>query len=149
MPRAPVSSRQPDHLFRLPAFAAVGFFGFLTEAVVLTSLVRHAGFGLYVGRAISFIIAVSLTWLLNRTWTFRDRASGARKAEYLRYACVQSFGALLNLMVYVLIVEVTGPAIHPVVPLAGGAAVALGFNFLGARFIVFRAAGARSWRAGD
>lgn len=119
-------------------FGLIGGVGFLVDAGVLTWLVRMQGWGLYEARAVSFALAVTATWYLNRRFTFSRRASADRRREYGRYFLVQSLGALINLGVYVVVVAAL-PAIsaYPVLPLAAGSAVALLFNFFAARHFAF------------
>jgi putative flippase GtrA len=107
---------------------------------VLTWLVRVSGWGLFESRALSFSLAVTATWQLNRSFTFPDRAGNDRGREYGRYFAVQMVGALINLGVYVAIV-VAVPAVGtwPVAPLAAGSGIAMVFNFLAARHFAFAA----------
>lgn len=119
-------------------FAGVGAVGFLVDAAVLSWLVQARGWGLFEARAVSFGLAVSVTWYLNRRLTFAHRASAGRAAEYGRYFGVQGIGALINLGVYAIAVTLA-PALGalPVIPLAMGSAVAMVFNFLAARHLAF------------
>ena len=123
-------------------FGAIGAIGFLVDAAVLTWLVSVNGWGLYESRAVSFGLAVTATWYLNRRFTFARRAGADRGREYGRYFAVQTIGALINLGVYVAVVEaVPGVAPFPVVPLALGSAAAMVFNFIAARHFAFAGAG--------
>lgn len=123
---------------RLPAFLVVGGLGFVTDALILTLLVNGFGQGVYVSRLISFAIAVTVTWLANRYWTFRHTRRPKRGAEYARYVATQSVGAAINFGVYALVLA-AWPALQtlPVIPLAIGSAIALIFNFLCASWLVF------------
>ena len=126
-------------LTRFSRFAMVGGVGFVVDATVLTTLVNGLGHGHYVSRAVSFSIAVSVTWWINRHWVFK--AGAPSRKEYARYLVVQLLGATINLGVYVLAIElVPALSVIPVVPLAMGAAVALLANFFLARRYVFRSA---------
>lgn len=121
-------------------FGVIGIVGFLVDAGVLTWLVRVNAWGLYESRALSFTLAVTATWYLNRRFTFAARADANRTREYRRYFAVQTLGAFVNLSVYVAIVAAI-PAVGawPVLPLAVGSAVAMVFNFLAARHFAFSA----------
>ncbi|MBP8023911.1 MAG: GtrA family protein [Chromatiaceae bacterium] len=119
-------------------FGMTGGIGFLIDAGVLTWLVQVQGWGLYSARALSFAAAVTVTWYLNRSFTFAKRASTGRTREYGRYFGVQAMGALINLGVYVLVIALlpaTGTI--PVIPLAMGSGVGMIFNFVGARHFAF------------
>ncbi len=119
-------------------FAVIGSVGFLVDAAVLTGLVSALDWGLYEARAVSFSLAVSVTWYLNRRYTFADRISADRKREYARYVAIQIVGALINLGVYVTVARAAPAfAAYPVIPLAAGSAVAMVFNFMASRRFAF------------
>lgn len=128
---------------RFARFALVGVVGFAIEAAVITALASGAGMNLYAARGVSFLSAVFVTWLLNRTLTFvvqrGDEARVGPTAEYARYLTVQTVGALGNLAVFVAVIH-SAPslAFTPIVPLAIGAVAGLTVNFAGSQWWVFR-----------
>jgi len=125
-------------LRRFPGFVLVGSIGFLIDAGILTALMRSLGLGHYGARAISFTIAVTATWYMNRRWVFERNAVRMSSREYTSYLSVQVIGALINLSVFAAVIEfVPGLAKVPVIPLAVGAAVALIFNFSASNRFVF------------
>lgn len=125
---------------RLLRYAFVGGVGFLVDAGVLSWLVAAALADPIVARCLSFPPAVLATWALNRRLVFTSaaRSVGERAHEYGRYFAVQLLGALVNLGVYTLLVT-SVPLLRawPVAALACGSAVALLFNFWGAKYWVF------------
>ena len=125
---------------RQPArFALIGGAGFVVDGGILTLLNSLAGMGLAASRFWSFGAAVTLTWLLNRRYTFAERRSTARVAEWTRYALVNAVGALLNLGIFlVLVYRSAFFARFPLIPLAIAASVALVFNFTASRQVAFR-----------
>lgn len=123
---------------RLPGFVLVGAIGFLIDAGILTALMTGADFGHYGARAISFSVAVTTTWYINRRWVFERGAIEMTGHEYTSYLLVQVIGAVINLSVFVAVIElIPGLADIPVIPLALGAAVALVFNFSASSRLVF------------
>lgn len=138
--RAPKSNR-PTALAQLGAsrflrFACVGAVGFVVDAGILTTLMK-LGWQPVLARLISFPAAVATTWLLNKAWTFASdttRLAGG----YMRYSGIQIVGALINLGIFTLLIS-TFPASRavPWVPLAAAALVALVFNYLATRHLVF------------
>ncbi len=125
-------------LRRLPGFAIVGAIGFLVDAGILTALVTGFGVGHYVARAISFTVAVTATWYMNRRWVFERVTAHKSSREYTAYLVVQVIGAVINLSIYVAVIElVPRLAKTPVIPLALGAVVALLFNFGASSRFVF------------
>lgn len=118
-------------------FALVGALGFAVDALVLTWLVR-VGWGVYESRWLSFALAVTVTWGLNRRFTFAQRAARNRSREYGRYVAVQGLGALINLGVYAVVLMVWPAfAAWPALALAAGSAVSMVFNFIGARYFAY------------
>jgi putative flippase GtrA len=125
---------------RILLFAVVGGVGFVIDAGVLTIMMKQLGQNLYVSRLVSFSCASLATWLLNRSLTFRSATQGidASGSEYIRYMTVQIIGALINLLVFVLVVRLI-PALAnlPVIPLAVGSGFGLLFNFTASRLWVY------------
>lgn len=117
-------------------FACVGAVGFGVDAGILTTLM-HVGWHPLAARLMSFPAAVATTWLLNKAWTFG--ADAARPGDaYLRYSSIQIVGALINLGIFTLLITAF-PASRslPWIPLAAAALVALVFNYLATRHLVF------------
>ena len=125
-------------LRRLPGFILVGAIGFVIDAGILTILMTGLDFGHYGARAISFSTAVTVTWYANRRWVFERMTVRMSGREYTSYLLVQIIGAVINLSVFVAVIEfVPSLAKLPVIPLALGAAVALMFNFSASSRFVF------------
>ena len=100
------------------------------------------GLGPYGARAISFTTAVTVTWYLNRRWVFDRGAVPMSRREYSSYLLVQIIGALINLGIFVLVIELVPTLARiPVIPLAIGAGAALLFNFAASSRFVFPATG--------
>lgn len=131
-----IVSRQSRALFR--RFLAVGGCGFVID-VICFQLMFEAGGGLVLSRIGSAAIAITATWYLNRHFVFETRNVNASASEYGRYLGVQLSGLAVNFGVYFTMLKVF-PALRsiPVLALAAGAAVALIFNFLGAKWWAFR-----------
>ena len=131
--------RSPDRRRELGRFVGVGAAGFLTDALVLTLLLR-AGQTVLVSRICSFTCASLLTWWLHRIYTFHAREQRASKGgQYVRYIAVQLIGAAINLGVFLAVVAVVPSTLQwPVVPLAIGAVAGLVFNFIGSSIWAFR-----------
>lgn len=123
---------------RLPGFLLVGVIGFVVDAVILTLLMSVFEYDHYTSRACSFTVAVTVTWYLNRRWVFDRKRMPISGREYSAYLLVQIIGAVINLAVFVLVIEfVPGLLQIPVVPLAIGAVAGLLFNFTASSMFVF------------
>ena len=120
------------------AFACVGSIGFAVDAGGLMLLFHALGWGHYPARGASFLIAVTVTWYLNRTWTFANRSGSNRRREYTVYFLVQALGAGINGAVYALGLALS-PTMQafPVLALALGSIVAMAFNFVATRRLAF------------
>jgi putative flippase GtrA len=121
-----------------PAFVVVGGIGFIVDAGILAVLVHGYQWGDYTARLVSFAVAVTVTWALNRSYVFNRNRTLNRRSEYTRYLTVQIMGMAINFLVYSLCIASNELMDQwPVLALAVGSAVALLFNFTGARMFVF------------
>lgn len=132
--KANVSDSDDRRLF--PRFVFVGTIGFLVDAAVLQTLFL-LGYGPFLSRAFSVVIAMTATWYLNRTVVFRT--SNAKGPEYLRHLGAQSLGMVINVVVYSgLLLAIPALQEKPVIALIGGSIAAMFFNFFAAKFWTFR-----------
>ncbi len=136
---APVAAGARPRSWRWLQFAAVGSVGFALDAGLL-SLLMAAGWSVLQARTVSFLVAVSCTWAINRVWTFRDRRSAVRGGSYALYVLAQLLGAGINLGCFFVLIQLWPVLLHvPVVPLGVGALVSLAFNFGCTTLFVFQA----------
>jgi putative flippase GtrA len=134
---------------RLYRFVVVGTVGFLVDASVLVMLVKFSGINVHFARLISFVTAVTITWIANRLFTFADRKSRYLAGEWLRYIFVNSVGGLINLLVFSALI-VAHPSFEqtPVIPLAVASLVAMFFNFVAAGRLAFTGGAGAASREG-
>ena len=92
---------------RLLRFALVGASGFAVDVAVYVVL-QWAGLDHRVARFVSFWPAASWNWLLNRRWTFSERASGARARQWARFVASSVAGLALNAGTYAVLTTLTG-----------------------------------------
>lgn len=119
-------------------FGVVGVVGFVVDASVLTLGIR-AGTGPWVGRLLSYLVAATTTYCLNRAWTFRaaDRSRPMRGwgvfliVNLLGFAC--NYGAYAALIAGVPLVRE-----FPILGVATGALAGMVGNFLLSKRYVFR-----------
>ena len=132
--RIPVAHRQ------FIAFCLIGGISFLVDAGSFSILFRSVGLDRVTARAISmFAIAMTGSWLLNRSITFTDRPVQPLWQEYLRFAAVNSIGNLANFGTHAALVETVPLFIRiPELAIPIGTAVGLAFNFTGTKYFVFR-----------
>lgn len=120
-------------------FVVIGGVGFVVDAGLLYLLLQFIP-APFLLRLVTFPVAVTVTWWLNRSWTFADRPSGASTSqEYGLYVAVQVVGAAVNYLAYsaVLLRYGTSPELA-MLGMVVGSACGLFVNFAGARLVVFR-----------
>ena len=125
-------------LAQLSRFGVVGVIGFTVDGGLLYLLMLQA-FDPFLARALTFPTAVTVTWYLNRRWTFAARAAPTgRGRDYWRYVLVQVAGAASNYAAYAVILLFVSPTpAHALGALALGALLGLLVNFAGSRWWVF------------
>ncbi|HEY1724622.1 MAG TPA: GtrA family protein [Steroidobacteraceae bacterium] len=121
----------------MASFSLVGVLGFVVDAGVLYAAL-YVGLGLYLGRAASYMAAVTFTWGLNRRYTFEAGSGGEPVRQWARFVVSQLAGATINLGVYALLVHMSPfVAQRPVIGVAVGSLSGLLVNFSVARAYVF------------
>lgn len=124
-------------------FCAVGSAGFLLDAALLQGLISITGMGPITARIFSFLAASTLTWKLNRSYTFAVSAQGKSvHSEWLRYTGLMVAGAAVNYAAYAYCL-ITWPLTlrFPVMGVAVGSIAGLAMNFVTSRRL-FRGASA-------
>lgn len=117
-------------------FAMVGALGFIVDSAVLYLCLHRFGFGVYGGRFVSYLVAATSTWYLNRKLTFGDRSAPGR--QWARFVATNGIGGLVNYGTYSVIVALL-PAgtLVPLFGVAAGSMAGLGLNFTASRRFVF------------
>jgi len=109
-------------IFRIARFIITGSTGFAVEAGVLSLLLWSTSLGPVSSRMISFPIALLVTWMMNRSWSFGDREKPTLVIEFCGYGATQITGFLINFVIYVLLISgKLGVSVLPVLALAIGA----------------------------
>ena len=123
-------------LFR---FALVGGGAFVVDASIVQLLVIGMGLNPYLARVFSFLAAASLTWALNRRYTFETKAQPSPK-EWSLYLGLMIFGGAINYATYALCIAfIDVVATQPWLGVAAGSIAGLGVNFLTSRWFFTRA----------
>ena len=126
------------HLATFLRFSVVGTIGFLVDTAVLYLLLYGAGLCPYAARLGSFLVAASVTWLLNRVFTFRAARREARGRQWLRFVAVCSVGAVVNYATYAAVVALApASALTPGLGVAAGSIAGLALNYTLSRRLVF------------
>jgi putative flippase GtrA len=124
-------------LLQFLRFGVVGTVGFVVDTAVLYAGLA-AGLGLYGGRAVSYLVAATTTWALNRAWTFRGQGEGPAMRQWALFVVLNLVGFAFNYGTYAaLVASVTLVAQHPVIGVAAGSLAGMMGNFLLSRRFVF------------
>jgi putative flippase GtrA len=122
-------------------FLIAGFVGLGVDAGSFLVFFHSMSLGHYAARVLAFVIAVTVTWLLNRTFTFQAPRPDHLHREYLAYVTTQSFGVLVNFSVFTFcIISSDMLRQYPVFALLIGSGIAMLINFVLMKMVVFRSA---------
>jgi putative flippase GtrA len=118
-------------------FGTVGGVGFVLDSA--TVYATRAALGLYAAGVLSYFIAATANWLLNRIWTFRGRGSGPAHRQWAAFLAANMVGFVLNRGTYAILVTVSALcARQPIFAIAAGVLAGLFTNFSLSRRLVFK-----------
>jgi putative flippase GtrA len=122
---------------RFLSFAIIGTAALPVDAAVLYTAM-FLGSGPYLGRVVSYLVAATTTWALNRRFTFRELRSPDRLKEWSRFLAANAAGGLVNYGVYALLVATSAVVARwPIIGIAAGSLAGLSLNFTLSRGVVF------------
>jgi len=126
-------------MMRIARFAAVGVAAALVHMGAFWAASRGLGLGDSLAWIASFLVAASAAWLLNRRFTFQDRAAQHQPREWLSYLGVAAFGAIAHFLTFhAAIAGVDLFARHPWLAIIPGSAASFAVTYVGASLFVFR-----------
>ena len=117
-------------------FGTVGGIGFVIDTAVVYAL--RGALGLYGAGMVSYLVAASCNWALNRVWTFRGLGEGPAHRQWARFMAANLVGFVLNRGTYAILVTwVPLCARQPVFAVAAGSVAGMFVNFALSRRVVF------------
>lgn len=117
-------------------FGLVGVVGFLVNAGLVTVISHWAG--PLAAQVAAFPVAASVTWWLNRQYTFGSRHK-ALYGEWKAYIFANGLGWVINNGLYLfLVLEVPFCYKFPAAAVAVGSIGGMGFNFFASKRFVFK-----------
>jgi len=123
----------PPFLAQIARFTVVGIAATASHYVVLIALVELARMGPVLATTIGYAIGTTVSYVLNRRFTFKSDAPVA--SSFLKFATLYAIGAVLNGAILGYLVAQGLWYIAAQVIATG---IVLVWNFLSARFVVFR-----------
>lgn len=88
--RSFAQSLSPAIIAQFLRFGTVGTIGFVIDTAVVYSL--RGVLGLYGAGMVSYLVAASANWALNRAWTFRGHHTGPAHRQWMRFMAARSGG---------------------------------------------------------
>jgi putative flippase GtrA len=133
-PEAPRSAPERA-LSQFTRFAMVGVVNTLTSSALYLAMTRLVRLPPLAANAIAFVVSASLSYLLNKYWTFRDpRPAHAR--QYPLFILVGAIGLLLSETILWVLHSRLG--VHDFIAFLAAVGVVMFWNFGASRGIVFR-----------
>lgn len=118
-------------------FGLVGLVGFAADTATVYAL--RAELGLYGAGMVSYLVAGTVTWALNRAWTFHGRGGGPVHRQWALFLVANLAGFILNRGTYALLIAfVPAARTYPVIAVFAGAVAGMFSNFSLSRRLVFR-----------
>mgnify|MGYP001459475366 CR=1 FL=1 len=114
-------------------FAAAGAVATAAHFTVLIALVEWGGLGPVLASTLAYCVGVCVSFVLNRRFTFESR--GAIGPTFAKYAALYAVGIFLNGAVMAALISL---GLWYILAQVIAVALILSWNFLGARYIVFR-----------
>jgi putative flippase GtrA len=131
----------PTTRTRFLKFCGIGIVAFLIDVVVFQAVLSLSGASLYVARLVSFVVATTAAWWMNRTFTFQDAENSRAHLQWARFFAANLVGGSVNYAVFVLAIAIVPlAAVYPVLALAAGSVSGIAFNFTAYLRYVFRTA---------
>jgi putative flippase GtrA len=120
-------------------FVLAGLCALATDTAMLTLLTRWLGLSPFVARPFGIACAMIVSWLINRTMTFRADAPPSI-AEFSRFAGVSLTSQIVNYSVFAALL-LASPAMMPELALLLACFVSMFVSYAGFRFGVFGKSG--------
>ncbi len=117
-------------------FGIVGGMGFCWDTGTVYAL--KGIIGIYAAGTISFLVAGTVNWAVNRLWTFRHLDHIMAHHQLMRFLLANSIGFVFNRGTFFTLVAISAVCRNqPVLPVIAGSAMGLTFNYYLSKKFVF------------
>lgn len=118
-------------------FGMVGGLGFVWDTITVYALRPFTS--LYVAGTCGFFVAATLNWLCHRFWTFKTAPRAAASVQWVKFIGANAIGFVFNRGTFFLLVGFVPLVVtYPVIGIAAGVVVGLGFNYVLSKRFVFK-----------
>jgi putative flippase GtrA len=116
-------------------FGIVGTLGFCWDTATVYALRDFTG--LYIAGFLSYFVASTMNWAINRVWTFRHQTHSAAHVQWAKFFVANLVGFAFNRGTYFVLISISISCHRqPVLAIIAGSAAGLCFNyFLSKRFV--------------
>ncbi|EKD57098.1 MAG: putative membrane protein [uncultured bacterium] len=132
---------QNEGLKQFIKFGIVGLSGTIIDLGFYNLLAISLGFNIYIARTISFVLAATSNYFLNRTWTFQSKEKKIAK-EYSQFFFVSVVGLLLNLVIMRVVLNYTkdfaSEILEKNIPVLIAIIIVLFWNFIANKYWTFK-----------
>jgi putative flippase GtrA len=120
-------------------FGMIGTAGVFVDGTALYIAMHGLGLDHYSGRLLSWLVAATFTWSMNRRFTFEDKRPPF--VQWMKFLAANAVGGLVNYGVYGLLVYFSPiVAAYPIIGVGAGSIAGLFFNFTASKWMVFKKA---------
>jgi putative flippase GtrA len=123
-----------DNRCLLAKYATAGFVGAVIDFSILFILTDFVGLHYLVSASISFIIAATVNYWINRHWTFES--TGQRRKQLPVFFTIAILGLLINNNI--IFVSVEKFEMHYLLGKLLAAVIVTSWNFVGNKYLTFR-----------
>lgn len=118
-------------------FALVGVVGFIVDIIALYFGLYIIGLGFFTSKILSYLVASTTTWYLNRNFTFQKDNSSNLIKEWVSFVGANGVGGVINFTLYTIIIYgVSFTTLVPLIASSCGSIAGLIFNFtISSKFI--------------
>lgn len=118
-------------------FGFVGMLGFVWDTGTVYALRPFTN--LYIAGTCGFLVAATLNWLCHRLWTFQSAPRDRAHVQWMKFLVANTLGFVFNRGTFFLLIAFMPlVATYPVIGIAAGVFVGLGFNYFLSKRFVFR-----------